>query len=46
MFFGGKYNLHMLTLSVLSESEREIKRTAEGGKERVTGRKAIQHKGL
>lgn len=41
-----KCNLHMLTLSVLLESEREIKRTAESEKERVTGRKAIQHKGL
>lgn len=36
----------MLTLLVLSESEEEIKRTAEGEKKRVTGRKAILHKGL
>lgn len=40
------WSLHLLTLLMLPESVKEIKRTTESEKVRATGRKAIQHKGL
>lgn len=46
LFFSKCSHRKMQPIHVHSFIEKEIKRTAEIEKERVTGRKAIQHKGL